>query len=42
MLQLIIDRFLQRGTNQMDRLLAYADAMRVGKIVRIQLKQIEE
>lgn len=42
MLQLIIDRFLQRGTDQMDRLLAYADAMRVGKIVRIQLKQIEE
>lgn len=42
MLQLIIDRFLQRGTNQMDRLLSYADAMRVGKIVRIQLKQIEE
>ena len=42
MLQLIIDRFLKRGTDQMDRLLAYADAMRVGKIVRIQLKQIEE
>lgn len=42
MLELIIDRFLKRGTNQMDRLLAYADAMRVGKIVRIQLKQIEE
>lgn len=42
MLQLIIDRFLERGTNRMDRLLAYADAMRVGKIVRIQLKQIEE
>ncbi len=42
MLQLIIDRFLQRDTNQMDRLLAYADAMRVGKIVRVKLKQIEE
>lgn len=42
MLQLIVDRFLQRGTSQMDRLLAYADAMRVGKIVRIQLRQIEE
>lgn len=39
-LQLIIDRFLQRESNQMDRLLAYADAMRVGKIVRVQLKQI--
>lgn len=42
MLQLITDRFLERETNQMDRLLAYADAMRVGKIVRIQLKQIKE
>lgn len=42
MLDLIIDRFLQRDSNQMERLLAYADAMRVGKIVRIQLKQIEE
>lgn len=40
-LQLIIDRFLQRDSNQMDRLLAYADAMRVGKIVRIQLKQVK-
>ena len=42
MLQLIIDNFLARRSNQMDRLLAYADAMRVGKIVRIKLKQIEE
>lgn len=42
MLHLIIERFLQRGTDQMDRLLAYADAMRVGRIVRIQLKQIDE
>lgn len=42
MLELITERFLQRDANQMERLLAYADAMRVGKIVRIQLKQIEE
>ncbi|MDO4167018.1 MAG: hypothetical protein Q4D32_06415 [Eubacteriales bacterium] len=42
MLELIINRFLQRDSNQMDRLLAYADAMRVGKIVRVKLKQIEE
>lgn len=42
MLELITDRFLKRDANQMERLLAYADAMRVGKIVRIQLKQIEE
>lgn len=41
-LELIVERFLQRGTDQMDRLLAYADAMRVGRIVRIQLKQMEE
>lgn len=42
MLHLIIDRFLNRDSNQMDRLLAYADAMRVGKIVRVQLNQMEE
>ena len=42
MLNLIINKFLERDSNQMDRLLSYADAMRVGKIVRIQLKQIEE
>lgn len=42
MLDLIIDNFLARKSNQMERLLAYADAMRVGKIVRIKLKQIEE
>ena len=42
MLELITERFLRRDANQMERLLAYADAMRVGKIVRIQLKQIEE
>lgn len=42
MLELITERFLQRDANQMERLLAYADAMRVGKIVRLQLKQIEE
>lgn len=42
MLELITERFLKRDANQMERLLAYADAMRVGKIVRIQLKQIEE
>ncbi len=42
MLNLIIERFLQRNGNQMDRLLAYADAMRVGKIVRIKLGQIKE
>lgn len=42
MLELIISNFLERSGNQMDRLLAYADAMRVGKIVRIKLKQIEE
>ncbi|MCH5267020.1 MAG: type IV toxin-antitoxin system AbiEi family antitoxin domain-containing protein [Lachnospiraceae bacterium] len=42
MLNLIINNFLERDSNQMDRLLSYADAMRVGKIVRIQLKQIEE
>lgn len=42
MLELIISNFLERNGNQMDRLLAYADAMRVGKIVRIKLNQIEE
>lgn len=42
MLELIINNFLERSGNQMDRLLAYADAMRVGKIVRIKLNQIEE
>ncbi len=42
MLDLIISNFLERNCNQMDRLLAYADAMRVGKIVRIKLNQIEE
>lgn len=42
MLELIISNFLERNCNQMDRLLAYADAMRVGKIVRIKLNQIEE
>ena len=41
MLHLIISNFLQRNSNQMDRLLAYADAMRVGKIVRTHLKQNE-
>lgn len=40
MLQLIIERFLARDTNQMERLLQYADDMRVGKKVRTQLKQI--
>lgn len=40
MLQLIIERFLARDTNQMERLLKYADDMRVGKKVRIQLRQI--
>ena len=42
MLELIIDRFLAQKNVQMGRLLDYADAMRVGKIVRIRLKQIEE
>lgn len=42
MLDLIIEKFLNRKSNQMERLLEYADAMRVGKIVRIQLKQITE
>ena len=42
MLDLVISNFLERNGNQMDRLLAYADAMRVGKIVRIKLNQIEE
>ena len=41
MLHLIISNFLQRNSIQMDRLLAYADAMRVGKIVRTHLKQKE-
>lgn len=40
MLQMIIERFLARDTNQMERLLQYADDMRVGKKVRTQLKQI--
>lgn len=42
MLDLIISNFLKRNGNQMDRLLAYADAMRVGKIVRIKLEQADK
>lgn len=42
MLELIISKFLEKKDKQMDRLLTYADAMRVGKIVRIKLNQIEE
>lgn len=38
MLQLIIEKFLERESNQMERLLKYADEMRVGKKVRIRLK----
>ncbi|MCI5640495.1 MAG: type IV toxin-antitoxin system AbiEi family antitoxin domain-containing protein [Lachnospiraceae bacterium] len=41
-LQEIIERFLARESNQMERLLAYADAMRVGRIVRTQLNQLDE
>ena len=40
-LEEIIERFLAAKSNQMDRLLAYADAMRVGKIVRTKLHQTE-
>ncbi len=41
-LDIVIENFLARSGNEMDRLLAYADAMRVGRIVRIKLKQINE
>lgn len=41
-LKQIVDRFQSRGSNQMERLLAYADAMRVGKIVRSELMQINK
>ena len=40
-LEEIIERFLAAKSNQMDRLLAYADAMRVGKIVRTKLHRTE-
>lgn len=36
----VIERFLETKSTQMERLFAYADAMRVGKIVRTQLGRV--
>lgn len=38
----IVSNYMKRENRQMDRLLAYADAMRVGKIVRTKLEAGEE
>lgn len=41
-LNIIVENFLKLKSDKMDRLLAYADAMRVGKIVRNKLGQNEK
>ena len=38
----IVSNYMKRENRQMDRLLAYADAMRVGKIVRTKLEEGKE
>lgn len=38
----IVQNYMKRENRQMERLLAYADAMRVGKIVRTRLEEGEE
>ena len=38
----IVRNYMKRENRQMDRLLAYADAMRVGKIVRMRLEEGSE
>ena len=41
MLNEVIENFLELKSDKMERLLAYADAMRVGRIVRTKLNQNE-
>lgn len=38
----IVKNFMKRENKELDRLLAYADAMRVGKIVRSKLDEVEK